>query len=171
MPAVASAGAPPGEIATRPDGAATSVSSPLSTISAFARSAAARAWCRRARPISSASTSSSRASSPACGVRIVGQRRPRSSSTRPAMAFSPSASITSGTSIRWTSSRASACAPGLRPSPGPSTTASARATAATAASIASGVSAPSASGRPLNITSSRRVVNESSALAAAATVT
>ena len=43
VPAVASAGAPPGEIATRPDGAATSVSSPLSTTIAFAREAAARA--------------------------------------------------------------------------------------------------------------------------------
>ena len=53
VPAVARPGAPPGEIATRPVGAATSVSSPLSTTIARACAAAARAcasrW-RRSRP-------------------------------------------------------------------------------------------------------------------------
>ena len=70
-----SAGAPPREIATRPDGAATRVSSPFKTTNAFERDAASRAYESRARSISLESTPSSRPSSPACGVSTVGQRR------------------------------------------------------------------------------------------------
>jgi hypothetical protein len=44
VPAVASAGVAPGLTATLPSGAATSVSSPLSTTTAPERAAASRAW-------------------------------------------------------------------------------------------------------------------------------
>ena len=68
-------GAPPRETARGPLGETTSVSSPLSTTYARALAAAARACSSRARPTSAESTSSSRPSSPACGVSTVGQRR------------------------------------------------------------------------------------------------
>ena len=73
--------------------------------------------------------------------------------------------------MRSTSSRASSCASGFLPIPGPSTTASARPIASSAGCSAVGVSEPSRSGSPTIIASSSLTVNESSRDWGAPTVT
>ena len=157
VPAVASAGVPPGLTATGPPGTAISVSSPLSSTTAPLRSAASRTDASRWRAISAESRSSSRPSSPSCGVSTVGAARPCSSSSRPAWALRPSASISSGVS---TGRRHAA---GERPAPGRCGRGPGRARrrrparpARSTASTPAGLWAPSASGRPRLICSSRR---------------
>ena len=100
-----------------------------------------------------------------------GRTRTYSSIAPPASALSPSASTTSGTSIRSTSSRASSCAPLFLLMPGPITTASARPIASSAGCNAVGTSTPLRSGRPTIIASSSLTVNESSRDWGAPTVT
>ena len=78
--------------------------------------------------------SSRRPTSPGCGVRTVGARRPRSSPARPANALTPSASSTTGRSSPATSSRIHDAMAGSSPSPGP--IAAARLPSQNAASVA-----------------------------------
>ena len=74
------------------------------------------------------STPSSRPSSPSCGVRTVGAGRAARSSSRPAWAFSPSASSTQRDAAPAPPRRArTPRAASLRPSPGPRTSAPPRA--------------------------------------------
>ena len=142
-PASPTPGVPPGLTATSPSGAATSVSSPLSTtIGPLARRRPPDVLEARRRDLVD-STSSSRASSPACGVRTVGARRDRRAPSRPAWAFRPSASRTSGSSACAVSARAKSAPAG--PRPGPSTSAPPR------RASSSTVSTPSASSEPSRV--------------------
>ncbi len=143
VPAVASPGLPPALIASRSP-STTSVSSPFSTTIAPLRSAASRAQASRCSATSRDSRPSSRPSSPACGVSTVGAARSAIESRRSAWAFSPSASIRSGASIRCASARASSSESSSRPSPGPRTTAAARSAASRIASAERAARRPSA---------------------------
>ena len=118
VPAVASCGLETVLTATRSP-SVTIESSPLSRTIAPLRGAASRALSSRFASISAESRSSRRPISPACGVRTSGplavRRAPRCGR---ACALSPSASRTSGASIRWVSSRARRWVPCSRPMPG-----------------------------------------------------
>ena len=83
----------------------------------------------------------------------VGALRAASSSSRPAWALRPSASSTSGASIRAASPRASSWAPSAPPKPEPSTTQRPRSHATSASSIAAAARLPFSLGRPHDITS------------------
>ena len=128
VPAVASAALPPGLTATGPPGCATIVSSPFSSTTAPLRSAASRrALAAAGAPRPRDPARAGAPSSAACGVSTVGPARSRNSSRRPAWAFRPSASTSSGAGRpRAPRGGRTPPAPALRPRPGPSTTAPAR---------------------------------------------
>ncbi len=123
VPAVASAGLPPGLTATRaPEGVG---DQGVVALEHHDRPrelrAAARTWRRRSRSISSLEHSSSRPSSPACGVSTVGASA-RAELAQPARVGVQAVGVEhrSRRGAARASSRAKANAPGLRPRPGPS---------------------------------------------------
>ena len=91
-PAVASAAHVEGFTTTRPDGSATSVCSPLSTTTAFARDASVRTAANRSASTASDVVPRRRAASPACGVSTAGTAARAKSSGAPAASVSASAS-------------------------------------------------------------------------------
>ena len=108
-----------GLTATRPSGPATSVSSPLSTTIAPARARPRGRGPGGGAITSPASTPSSRASSPPCGVRTVGRRDAASRSSRPRARSGRRRRASTGTSRLARPARArTRAAPSARRGPG-----------------------------------------------------
>jgi hypothetical protein len=123
VPPVASDGPPVGLIRTTPSGEATRLRLPLKSTAADVRAARSRTYRTRSASTSPVGTPASRENSPACGVRIRSALRSARSSGRPANAFRPSASRTTGTSLERTSSRIQPCVRSSVVIPGPSASA------------------------------------------------